>query len=301
MTGAGEFRLRRHSSVEWCAALLLCLVLSACASVPASVSVPLPALLDGDSMLYAAFPADADRTLMTEIMAAAVPGIAHSHAVSVTERIDVVYAGLGQSSGTKGFQLAASASVPGWIVPRVFSRKNGWKRSVFKTDGGRAVSVYSGYGTEISFPDSGTVCAGRNAAAMAVRYTELSAVSGVPYGETAFSDDGWLSGAPSAGEIRFEAARPRQFLAAFGMERIAGYISEARGSLEKTGTDGVYGLSIFIGFSDEKFLRAGRTIVMLALGLPDDCVKVAGSDGLEITGIRIRREQLLEYMRRRLR
>lgn len=298
MTGAGEFRLRRHSAVEWCAALLLCLVLSACASVPASVSVPLLDILDGDSLLYAAFPADADRILMTEIVAAFVPGLAPSHAASVAERIDVIYAGVGQSDGTEGFQLAASAAVPGWIVPGVFSRKNGWRRSVLKTDGGRAVSVYSGYGTEISFPDSGTVCAGRNAAAMAARYVELSAVSGVPSGETAFSDGSWLSGAPSAGEIRFEAARPQQLLAAFGMERIAGHISVARGSLEMTGADGVYGLSVFIGFKDEKFLRAGRTLVMLALGLPDGCVKVAGSDGLEITGMRIRRERLLEYMRR---
>ncbi len=298
MTGPGEFHLRRRSAAEWCAALLLCLLLSACASVPASESVPLPALLDGDSLLYAAFPADADRLLMAEIVAAVVPGLAPSHAASVAERIDVVYIGFGQSSGTEGFQLAASASVPEWIVPGMFSGKNGWKRSVFKTHGGRAVSVYSGYGTEISFPDSRTVCAGRNAAAMAAMYAELSAGSGVSAGETAFSDESWLSGAPSAGEIRFESVRPRQLLSAFGMERIAGYISEARGSLGKTGTDGVYGLSVFIGFMDGKFLRAGRSIIMLALGLPDDCVKVTGSDGLEITGIRVRREQLLEYMRR---
>lgn len=294
-------RARRYAGfISASIILLLGLLLAGCNSVPAGGRPVDPLeLIDAESSFYMAIPKAADNVLIERIITGFYPEISESDAKMIADRVNKVYCGLNRSRHGTEFQASIDGNVPQKFLPKVLNSKKGFVVSDY-TPSGSAVNykIYSGQ-VEMAFPSDKIGCVGRNIEGMLDKYDSLSKLPADDVTEL-YSDlnkdlTSYLKDAET--EIRFFANKPQSFLTILTGAQLDLKLIDVKGNFK---TDpkhqNQYLLTLDFRFKNGTFLKAGKTLLVLAFGLTNSQEEIIGDSELIIHDIRMDKQQLYKLL-----
>ncbi len=291
-------RRRRHAGLV-SASLIFFLLLAGCKSAPAGRPVDALELIDDQSSFYIAVPKAADNVLIERIINGVYEGASEADAKMIADRVNKVYCGLNRSKHGTEVQASVDGNIPAKLLPKVLNEKKGWIISDYTPASSvNRYKVYTGP-VEMSFPSSNLACIGRNLEGMIDKYDSLSIL---PSDDTTelYSDldpelTSYLKGAEN--EIRFFANKPQSFLTILTGAQLDLKLIDVKGSFT---TDpkhpNQYFLDLDFRFKNGTFLKAGRTLLILAFGLTNSQEEIIGDSELLINDIRIDKQQLYKLL-----
>ena len=278
---------------------LLLILLAGCKSAPAGRPVDAIELLDNQSSFYIAVPKAADNVLIERIITGFYEGASEADAKMIAERVNKVYCGLNRSKNETEIQASVEGNVPAKLLPKVLNEKKGWVVSEYTPSGSASkYKVYSGP-VEMTFPSDKIGCVGRNLEGMLTKYDTLVSL---PADDTTalYSDldaelTSYLKGAEN--EIRFFANKPQSFLTILTGAQLDLKLIDVKGNFA---TDpkhpDQYLLDLDFRFKNGTFLKAGKTLLVLAFGLTNSQEEIIGDSELLINDIRIDKQQLYKLL-----
>ena len=293
------FRHAALKRVQGSASILFLLLLAGCKSAPAGRTVDPLELIDNESSFYIAVPRAADNVLIERIVKGFYEKASDSDAKLVADHVNKIYCGLNRSKNNMDIQAAIDGNIPRKLLPKVLNNKNGWQTSDYIPEGSAAAyKVYSN-NIDMSFPSEKIACIGRNTKGMLTRYDTLSKLP--PDDPVALYSDleeeltSYLKGAED--EIRFFANKPQSFLTILTGASLDLKLIDVRGSFK---TDpkhqNQYLLTLDFRFRNGTFLKAGKTLLILAFGLTNSQEEIIGENELIIHDIRIDKQQLYKLL-----
>ena len=293
------FRHAALKRVQGSASILFLLLLAGCKSAPAGRTVDPLELIDEESSFYIAVPRAADNVLIERIVKGFYEKASDSDAKLVADHVNKIYCGLNRSKNNMDIQAAIDGNIPRKLLPKVLNNKNGWQTSDYIPEGSAAAyKVYSN-NIDMSFPSEKIACIGRNTKGMLTRYDTLSKLP--PDDPVALYSDleeeltSYLKGAED--EIRFFANKPQSFLTILTGASLDLKLIDVRGSFK---TDpkhqNQYLLTLDFRFRNGTFLKAGKTLLILAFGLTNSQEEIIGENELIIHDIRIDKQQLYKLL-----
>ena len=288
----------RHAELV-SASILFLLLLAGCKSAPAGRTVDPLELIDNESSFYIAVPRAADNVLIERIVKGFYEKASDSDAKLVADHVNKIYCGLNRSKNNMDIQAAIDGNIPRKLLPKVLNNKNGWQTSDYIPEGSAAAyKVYSN-NIDMSFPSEKIACIGRNTKGMLTRYDTLSKLP--PDDPVALYSDleaeltSYLKGAED--EIRFFANKPQSFLTILTGASLDLKLIDVRGSFK---TDpkhqNQYLLTLDFRFRNGTFLKAGKTLLILAFGLTNSQEEIIEENELIIHNIRIDKQQLYKLL-----
>ena len=289
--------MKKHN-FQWLSVLFF-LFLAGCKSAPAGRTVDPLELIDEESSFYIAVPRAADNVLIERIVKGFYEKASDSDAKLVADHVNKIYCGLNRSKNNMDIQAAIDGNIPRKLLPKVLNNKNGWQTSDYIPEGSAAAyKVYSN-NIDMSFPSEKIACIGRNTKGMLTRYDTLSKLP--PDDPVALYSDleeeltSYLKGAED--EIRFFANKPQSFLTILTGASLDLKLIDVRGSFK---TDpkhqNQYLLTLDFRFRNGTFLKAGKTLLILAFGLTNSQEEIIGENELIIHNIRIDKQQLYKLL-----
>lgn len=307
MTKNGVYVLKKHNRINsyflfFQLAVILFLA-AGCKSVPAAREVNAIELLDDKSAFYIALPSSADTKIIERIIKNNVPGISDSNVKLICEKINKVYCGINRSKNQMEFQSVLEGNIPVNMMSKVLSKKNGWtSKSVKSGDNQLEYKLYNisndKINLDMAFPSNKIACIGRNVQDMIVRYDTLVNLPVENNQLDTLIDEElteYLTG--SDNEIRFFANKPQSFLTILTGVKLDLKLKSVKGAfIQDVDHENQYILNLHFDFLNEKFLKAGKTLLMLAFGLTNSQSIVIGTDILEINGIKLDKEQLYKLL-----
>ena len=90
-------------------------------------------LLSSDLSIYVHVPVEHHKELTARLLSAEVPSISKEDALTLASRIRHLYAGLGTVKDRSYLEMASDIDIPSIAKKKVFSSKNGWKTSEYKS------------------------------------------------------------------------------------------------------------------------------------------------------------------------
>lgn len=272
----------------------------ACKSAPVSVEVRPLDILDEKSSFYLAIPKRVDPVLVQTIIQNNVEGLSDKNASLIVEQINKIYCGLNRSKNKTSIQASIDASIPQKYVSKVLSKKNGFTSSKFVPEKSQnEYTFYSNEKIELVFPASKIACLGRNLEDVISTYDTIFTTAQPNYFSSEFSllDEDLYEYLDSAeDEIRFYANKPQSFLTILTGANLDLKLVNVKGSFSLDSKHNEqYLLNLDLNFRNEKFLKAGRTLLTLAFGLTDSQSEINGTHFL-VKGIKIHKKQLYKLL-----
>ena len=279
--------------------VFLLIFLFACKSAPKGRPVDPLELIDENSSFYIAVPKAADTVLIERIITGFFDEATESDAKLIASHVDKVYCGLNRSKNEIEIQSAVEGQIPRKYIPKVLNIKNGWKASDYLPEASvNSYKIYNGP-INMAFPSDKIACIGRDIYGMLDKYDSLSALPADDSTEI-YSDlepelTAYLKGAEN--EIRFFANKPQSFLTILTGAQLELKLIDVKGAFT---TDpkhqNQYLLDLDFKFKNGTFLKAGKTLLVLAFGLTNSQEEIIGENELIIKGIRINKQQLYKLL-----
>lgn len=283
------------------AAGVFLLFLIGCKSAPLAVQVNPLDLLDDNSSFYMAIPQSVDPELIKRVVQNNVKGISEGNAALLANQVRKVYCGLNRYKNRTEIQATIDANIPQKYVSKVLNKKNGFTAVPLQTPTSPAVyTLYSSSQLDLAFPSSKVGCLGRDTKDMLCAYDKIFTTAEPDYDGKQYSPlDTELYDylMEDANEIRFYANKPQSFLTILTGANLDLKLVDVKGAFVCDPVhDDQYLLNIHFNFKNEKYLKAGRVLLVLAFGLTDSQSWVEGTDQLFINGIKIHKEQLYKLL-----
>lgn len=296
MINSGVLRLKKLKAGLL---ILTAIFLAGCKTLPAGRTVDPIELLDNESAFYIAIPKAADNELIERIVTNNIQNISDSDVKNITSRVNKVYCGLSHSKNHTEIQATIDSDIPVSFIPKALNKKNGW--SVEKFTPQNSVNEYSIYNYNdfsLSFPNGKIACLGRGMPYMLNRYDTLSALPAEDMAIYSELDEDLVTYLKDAEtEIRFFANRPQSFLTILTGAQLDLKLIDVKGSfVSDPKHENQYLLNLDFNFRNEKYLKAGKTLLTLAFGLTNSQSIIIGTSELQINGIRIDKNQLYKLL-----
>lgn len=280
---------------------MISVFVSGCKTVPVSRTVRAIELLDDESAFYIAIPSSADSDLVQKIIKSYVPSLSDSNAKMICEKIDTVYCGISNKKNHMDFQCVVSGNIPVNMMPKILTKKNGWETSkIIPQDSSTQYNLYSisneNFSIDMSFPSANLAFFGRDVPKMICRYDFLSKLPTDDFELNTIIEKNladFLNGAEN--EIRFCANKPQSFLTILTGAKLDLKLKEVSGVfVQDEKHENQYILNLKFMFKNEKYLKAGKTLLTLAFGLTNSQSIIVGTDELQINGIKLDKNQLIK-------
>lgn len=280
---------------------MISVFVAGCKTVPVSRTVRAIELLDDESAFYIAIPSSADSDLVQKIIKSYVPSLSDSNAKMICEKIDTVYCGISNKKNHMDFQCVISGNIPVNMMPKILTKKNGWETSkIIPQDSSTQYNLYSisneNFSIDMSFPSANLAVLGRDVPKMIGRYDFLSKLPTDDFELNTIIEKNladFLNGAEN--EIRFCANKPQSFLTILTGAKLDLKLKEVSGVfVQDEKHENQYILNLKFMFKNEKYLKAGKTLLTLAFGLTNSQSIIVGTDELQINGIKLDKNQLIK-------
>lgn len=280
---------------------MISVFVTGCKTVPVSRTVRAIELLDDESAFYIAIPSSADSDLVQKIIKSYVPSLSDSNAKMICEKIDTVYCGISNEKNHMDFQCVVSGNIPVNMMPKILTKKNGWETSkIIPQDSSTQYNLYSisneNFSIDMSFPSANLAVLGRDVPKMIGRYDFLSKLPTDDFELNTIIEKNladFLNGAEN--EIRFCANKPQSFLTILTGAKLDLKLKEVSGVfVQDEKHENQYILNLKFMFKNEKYLKAGKTLLTIAFGLTNSQSIIVGTDELQINGIKLDKNQLIK-------
>lgn len=279
--------------------ILSAFFLAGCKTLPAGRTVDPIELLDNESAFYIAIPKAADNDLVNRIIQNNIQNISDADAKNISDRINKIYCGLNHSKNHTEIQATIDSNIPVNFIPKVLNKKKGWDIEKFNPDNSQnEYPIYKYEDFSLAFPNQNIACLGRGMPYMLNRYDTLSSLPADDIAVYSELDDDLVTYLKEAeNEIRFFANRPQSFLTILTGAQLDLKLIDVKGSfVADPKHEKQYLLNLDFNFRNEKYLKAGKTLLTLAFGLTNSQSIVIGTNELQINGIRIDKQQLYKLL-----
>ena len=295
------FRHAALKRVRGSASILFFLMLVGCKSAPvASAKRPVDALelIDAKSSFYIAIPKAADNVLIERIISGFYKDVSDSDAKMVADRVNKIYCGLNRSRHDTEVQASIEGNIPKKYIPQILNQKNGWVVSDYTPENSiDNYKIYSGQ-IEMTFPSDKIACIGRDLEGMLNKYDSLSQLPADDtnlYTELNEELAAYLKEAEN--DIRFYANKPQSFLTILTGAQLDLKLIDVKGSFRSDPKhSNQYLLNLDFNFKNGTFLKAGRSLLILAFGLTNSQEEIIGDNKLILHDIRIEKQQLYKLL-----
>ena len=303
----GVYSLKKHNNCifqKFYVIFVFCLItvfVAGCKTVPAARTVSAVELLDDESTFYIAIPSKADSDLIQKIIKSYVPTLSDSNMKMICDKIDTVYCGISNKKNQMDFQCVISGNIPVNIMPKVLTKKNGWNSAkIVPQDSATQYNLYSvsneNFSIDMSFPSANLAILGRDVPKMLSRFDFLSKLPSDDFEMNTIIDKNlaeFLNGAEN--EIRFCANKPQSFLTILTGAKLDLKLKEVSGVfVQDDKHENQYILDLKFHFINDKYLKAGKTLLTLAFGLTNSQSIIVGNNELQIKGIKLDKNQLIK-------
>lgn len=295
-----KHNLLRHAELVSASILFLLILLAGCKTLPAGGRPVDPLeLIDADSSFYLAIPKAADNVLIERVITGFYPEVSASDAKMIADRVNKVYCGLNRTRHGTEVQASVDGAIPQKFLPKVLNAKKGFVISDYTPpESTVSYKVYSGQ-LKMTFPSDKIACIGRDLEGMLNKYDSLSQL---PADDTTelYSDlskdlTSYLKDAEN--EIRFFANKPQSFLTILTGAQLDLKLIDVKGNFK---TDvkhpNQYLLTLDFRFKNGTFLKAGKSLLILAFGLTNSQEEIIGDSELIIHDIRMDKQQLYKLL-----
>jgi len=294
----GAFQLKKTDAILvqiLCMGILAVCFIS-CKSVPQANPVNPLDILDAGSSFYLKIPEKTDPVLVSRILQSGIVGISPENADKITERIDIVYAGLERKLNQTAVQAVVSGIVPRIAVSRAFKKNSGWEfSSVYEKNTAGKLVEYVYYtekssGMQAAFPSDNIACFGYAVPSMIDSYHN-HAFNGDLSNRIQSSVYEWLS--EGRDQIRFYAVKPQSFLTVLTGTNLNLRLAYVKGYMitDQNYTD-QYIMTIEFEFNNERMIKAGESMLSLAFGLTNSQTQLTSPTHLIVSNIKINKKQL---------
>ena len=272
--------------------LIAAVFIQGCASKVQSLPEISPlALLEEDSGIYIGIPVKYHKDLVVSLISSQT-GLSQGNASTVAGRIDVLYAGLGNSGEPSRIQVSATGSFPSFAVGIALSESSGWRKKNYSAESSEA-ALGAGYPNEfkyyynslvpykISFPTEKELLLAKRISPLLENYALRRDCASLPYNDFISLDKN------ESRDILFYAADPSSIIAALFTEMAAGWFEKARGKLSKL-SSGDYSLQATLYLKDKNRKTVVKAIMSLA-GIP---VQEIDETTLKVSNIKVSKKQI---------
>lgn len=297
-------------SVIFCTVAFL---FSSCMTMPKGRKVEALSLLDNQSNLYFAVPNNVDNELIEKIISDNVSGLAKHEIERIIARINTAYIGVNTTKkvfSSDAVQVAIDGNFPKKMIPKFLNKKNGWNVIMCSSCEAKKHPIYTKAvipGSEdyisMSFPANNVACMGRNIEQMLGRYDTLSlpdfADQVIGAEDSIMHTDEYFYNylLEAKDEIRFFANNPKSFLSTITGVNLDLKIVTVAGAIVKDDEDPEkYKVKFIFKFSNNKYLKAGRALLKLALGMSNSEVEDGEDSELIVQNVHINKEQILKLI-----
>ena len=303
----GVYSLKKHNHCifqKLYVIFLFCLItvfVSGCKTVPDTRVVSAVELLDDESAFYIAIPSSVDRVLIQKIIKNYVPTLSDANMKMICDKIDTVYCGISNKKNQMDFQCVISGNIPVNMMPKVLTKKNGWNSAkIIPQDSATQYNLYSisneNFSIDMSFPSTNLAILGRDVPKMLSRFDFLSKLPSDDFEINTIIDKNladFLNGAEN--EIRFCANKPQSFLTILTGAKLDLKLKEVSGVfVQDDKHENQYILDLKFHFLNDKYLKAGKTLLTLAFGLTNSQSIIVENNELQIKGIKLDKNQLIK-------
>lgn len=280
-------------------AVFFSLSLLGCKSVPLLNPVDAVDLLDDESAFYISIPTSVDPELLKNIISNNVEEMSEEDIQKTIEMVNKVYCGMNRSKEGTDYQISMETDIPVKYIPKILTEKKGWIIRTFEPENSSTkYKIYSTEQIDISFPSSDVACFGRDITKMLTKYEYISTMPAqdLTVQDVYFSDldpdmHDWLKSAEN--EIHFYANKPQSFLTLLTGAKLDLKLFFVKGSFYvDENFPEQYILNLDFMFKNEKYRKAGKTLLTIAFGLTDSQSIVIETNELQINGIKLKKEQL---------
>lgn len=282
-------------------------------TMPKGRKVEALSLLDNQSNLYFAVPNNVDNELIEKIINDNVSGLTKHEIERIISRVNTAYIGVNTTKkvfSSDSVQVAIDGNFPKKMVPKFLNKKNGWDVIVCSSCEAKKHPIYTkavipGSETYISlaFPSNNVSCLGRNIEQMLGRYDTLclpdfeDQITSVE--DSIMHTDEYLYNylLEAKDEIRFFANNPKSFLSTIIGANLDLKIVTVAGAIVKDDENAdKYKVKFIFKFSNNKYLKAGRALLKLALGMSNSEVEDGEDSELIVQNVQINKEQILKLL-----
>jgi len=282
--------------------LILFMGITSCKSTPLAVEVDPLDILDSESAFYIAIPSNVDPDLIPRIIQNNVNGISEANARLLAGKINKVYCGLNHTKNKTSIQASFDAAIPQKYVSKVLNKNNGFSKRLFTAQkSANEYTVYANKNLELTFPSAKVLALGRDIDNVLQSYDNIFTSAEPDYSYLQYSNLNpqlyeFLHEAQD--EIRFFANKPQSFLTILTGANLNLKLSSVKGTfVSDPKVENQYLVDLTFNFQNEKFLKAGRTLLSLAFGLTDSQTYTDNNNVLIIKGIKINKDSLYRLIK----
>jgi hypothetical protein len=261
------------------------------------ISVDMLSVLDDDSSIYLGLPASRHKELVSRLLSARISGLSEKNALSLAERTEILYAGLGTVEDRSRMQMVSDTNVPKIAVNSALTKKNGWEKSAEKV-GSFSFDKYenSASSFQMALCPQDLVCAGQDVEPLLKNFAALS--------EAEDSEcNRWISG--SDDDIKFFISRPGQYLRSLigqsinaGTECIYGTLSYVADKKNPDVYSEKYDLTFFIRLTEKRSVVALRSLLALSFAMTGGEVAQTDEKTLKLSGVEVTASQIVSMFSR---
>ena len=282
-------------------------------TMPRGRKVEALSLLDNQSNLYFAVPNNVDNELIEKIISDNVSGLAKHEIERIISRVNTAYIGINTSKKaffSDSVQVAIDGNFPRKMIPKFLNKKSGWDVIMCSSAEAKkhpnytktVISSLENY-ISVSFPANNVACMGRNIEQMLGRFDTLSLPDFeeqlLSLEDSLMSTDEYFYNylLDAKDEIRFFANNPKSFLSTITGVNLDLKIVTVAGAIVKDEENPVkYKVKFIFKFSNNKYLKAGRALLKLALGMSNSEVEDGDDSELIVQNVHINKEQIMKLL-----
>ena len=255
------------------------------------------ALISADLSTYMSVPVKKHQDLVSKIVCSVVNGMSESNAMTICERTDMLYSGLGTVKDRSHLETASFTKVSKFEVGQVMTKKNGFDKETVLFDSGEMTKYKSNASNfEIAFPSTKILCMSQNVNPMLDKFSQRCEVKETEYNK-------WIS--QKSDDILFYITRPGQYLrnligqtVSVGTDVIYGSISYLPDRKKPDQYSGRYNLSFYIHLTNKKAASALNALLSLSFSMMGGSVTQTDPETLYLSNIEITDRQITELFTR---
>lgn len=255
------------------------------------------ALLSSDSSIYVNVSVPYHQELTASILCSQVQGLSEKDALSLAERLDNLYIGLGTVKDRSRLEVASLVDIPKVAVKSVFSKKHGWKSEPYVIEE-KEFNIYSRQDTEfkVALPENDYLCVGQDIKPLLDKFSLNPAIEDTPW-------NNWIN--EQTEEILFYITKPGQYLRNLigiqinlGTDAIYGSLTYVPDEKKPKAYSGKYELSFNMHLQDKRAMDSFKSLLALSFGMMG--VKISAVDDLTVrlSGVEVTENQIKELFTR---
>lgn len=276
---------------------LLAVMLSGCKTLPESFTVKPLDLLDAENEFLISIPSQADPEFINYFLINNVNNFNEKDLHQINDRISHIYCGIIHEKNNFTIQTAIEENIPSKYITKQLSKNKSISNFSYETVYENDYKIFSVEGMDITFPNNTLALAGRNVTQMLDNYDYISSTGIIlpnPLWENDLMYEYLLT---ASDEIRFYAVKPQAFLSMLVGTQMDLKLLAVYGSFKiDSEYPSQYIVELNLKFKNEKYLKAGKSLLNLAFSLTGGKVESTKNCELKISDIKIKKSQLYDLL-----